>query len=137
MMGLFIVTGPPAAGKSTWVREQLQAGDIVIDFDAIAHTISPNTDLHDHPPHVAHITKSTRSAAIQQAIRFRNLVNVYVIHSTPSDSLMKKYKSLGATTIVIDPGQDVVMQRIEQERPPLMAEVARDWYYKQDAQHIK
>lgn len=35
-MAVTLVTGPPAAGKSTWVRERAARGDLVVDLDEIA-----------------------------------------------------------------------------------------------------
>lgn len=131
-MTLFIVVGPPAAGKSTWVDKNAKPGDITIDFDRLANTLSSsNTGTHDHPPHIIFITKAARKAAIDTAVRFRNLVDVYVIHSTPSASMMIRYKKLGAEVITIDPGEEIVMERIRQERPAVNSQqVADRWYSK-------
>ncbi|WP_165683056.1 AAA family ATPase, partial [Mycobacteroides abscessus] len=47
-MTLYLVTGPPAAGKSTWVRQHAKHGDITIDYDAIASVLTPaGGDPHD------------------------------------------------------------------------------------------
>lgn len=32
---VFLVVGPPASGKSTWCRQRMQPGDVLIDFDVI------------------------------------------------------------------------------------------------------
>lgn len=40
-MTLYLVTGPPAAGKSTWVRKHATHGDITIDYDALATVLTP------------------------------------------------------------------------------------------------
>lgn len=135
-MSLYIVVGPPAAGKSTWVARQAQPGDITIDFDKLANTLSSaNTSTHDHPPHIQFVTQSARRAAIDAAVRFRNLIDVYVIHSRPTDAMMRRYKSLGAEIVTIDPGQEVVMERIKRERPAITEqEVTERWYNKQGKQ---
>jgi hypothetical protein len=35
-----VVTGPPGAGKTTWVQQRAKPGDIVFDFDAIANLVA-------------------------------------------------------------------------------------------------
>ncbi len=37
---LRIINGPPAAGKTTFVREHAQHGDIIIDLDHIANALA-------------------------------------------------------------------------------------------------
>lgn len=54
-MTVYIITGPPAAGKTTWVRDHAKPGDITIDFDTIAATLSPGLprDPLDMPTSIA------------------------------------------------------------------------------------
>lgn len=40
MTKVYIVTGAPGAGKTTFVRKEMREGDLVIDFDAIMSAIS-------------------------------------------------------------------------------------------------
>src|SRR5690606_407861 len=48
---LYVVTGPPASGKSTWVRAHAKPGDVVVDYDILAGALSgaPSGNPHDHP----------------------------------------------------------------------------------------
>lgn len=125
---LTLVIGPPASGKSTWVREQAKPGDIVIDFDALANTITPGDHGHDHLPHIIAVTKAARHAAITEAVKHRKSVGVYIIHSTPSIRLIHKYLYIGAELVIIDPGKETVLKRISNERPVLMQDLANKWY---------
>jgi hypothetical protein len=129
---LYLVTGPPAAGKSTWVRERAKHGDITIDFDALAGSLTPKGDqAHLYPEHVRTVTKAARKAAVDSAVQFARAVNVYVIHSTPTPGQVRHLERLGAETVTIDPGQDIVLERCRRERPAHMLEVARQWYEEQ------
>lgn len=53
-----LVTGPPCSGKTTYVAQHRQPGDIVLDYDAIAQALGSG-DTHDHPksihPYALHV----------------------------------------------------------------------------------
>jgi dephospho-CoA kinase len=128
-MGLIIVTGPPCSGKTTWVRGQARAGDVVVDYDALAHALAaPGADSHDHPRHIKTIAYRARRAAIEEALKHIDRVDVYVIHSQPSADALTRYAEHGARVVTIDPGRDIVMRRITEQRPASMVAVAERWY---------
>lgn len=132
-MALFLVIGPPAAGKSTWVRQHAQPGDVTIDYDALACTLAvPGPDPHDHPDHVKQVTKAARQAAIDTALTLSTTHNVYVIHSTPSATLLAHYQRHGAQVITIDPGYDTVMARAKADRPWRIQQAVKKWYRDHD-----
>lgn len=80
---LYLIIGPPAAGKSTWVREHAKHGDITIDYDALAGALTPPGDKPHHwPAQVKAVTKAARRAAIDTAIQHAATTDVYVIHSS-------------------------------------------------------
>jgi len=126
---LYLVTGPPASGKTTWVREQARHGDIVIDYDTIAAVLTPaGGDPYDMPAHIKAVTKAARQAAIDAATAYANTTDVYLIHSMPSTKLLDHYKARGAQVVTIDPGEDVVIARCKRERPWRMTQAAKQWY---------
>jgi len=133
---LTVVTGPPAAGKSTWVLDHAKPGDIVIDFDRLAVALSGNGgDPHDHPSAVVAVTRAARTAAIDVAIKQANVTDVYVIHSSPGQQRMAQYRILGAKLITVDPGRDVVRQRCKDHQRPVRMFAAIDDWYRQAKQH--
>jgi predicted ATPase len=126
---LYLVIGPPASGKTTWVKQQARHGDIVIDYDAIASVLTPvGGDPYDQPDAVKAVTKAARQAAIDAAVRLSSLVNVYIIHAMPSARLLADYRQRGAQVVTVDPGRDVVMARCKTDRPWRMAQAAKQWY---------
>nr|WP_232491111.1 AAA family ATPase [Mycobacterium dioxanotrophicus] len=129
---IYLVTGPPASGKSTWVREHARPGDITIDFDAIANVLTPpDGKPHKHTPAVQAITKAARQAAIDTALQTAGDHDVYIIHSMPSAATVQRYRDAGAQIVTIDPGQDVVMARCRAERPWQIQQAAKLWYRQQ------
>lgn len=126
---LYLITGPPAAGKSTWVKQRARHGDITIDYDAIANALTPPGDSpHDHPDHVKAVTKAARQAAIDKAIGLAECADVYVIHSMPGGQLLDQYRRRGAQVVVIDPGRATVLRRAKAERPWRMQQAIKEWY---------
>ena len=135
---LYLVIGPPAAGKSTWVKQQAVRGDIVIDFDLLAHALTIDHDgSHEHTDDVKAVTKAARQAAIDKAVSLAQRVDVFLIHSTPSTKLVTRYRQLGAEVIEIDPGIDIVMARAKRERPWWMQQVIKQWYADKAQQRTK
>lgn len=126
---LYLITGPPAAGKSTWVRQQVKPGDITIDYDTIAEALGSTG--HDHPDHVKAVTKAARQAAIDTALTLADDHDVYIIHGMPSRPILNRYRLLGARIITIDPGRDVVLARCKRQRPWQIARAAEEWYVQQ------
>ncbi|WP_329114463.1 hypothetical protein [Streptomyces sp. NBC_01353] len=126
---LYVVTGPPAAGKSSWIQAHATARDIVIDLDLIAVALTgPGAPQWNHDPIVQRVAQRARFAAIEEACQHLDKVDCYLIHTMPSAKAMAKYKRLDAEIKVVDPGRDIVMSRIEAMRSPEMQRVATRWY---------
>jgi adenosyl cobinamide kinase/adenosyl cobinamide phosphate guanylyltransferase len=126
---LYVVTGPPASGKSSWIEAHAKPTDIVIDLDRITSALTgPGApQWSQHPLHLR-VAHRARYAAIDEACQLLDQLDVYLIHTMPSAKHMAKYKRLGARIVVVDPGEAVVTQRIEAMRDPAMRRVASRWY---------
>lgn len=131
---LYVVTGPPAAGKSSWIEARAKATDIVIDLDRIALALAgPGAPHWDHDETLLKVAHRARFAAIDEAVRHRDSVDIYLIHTMPSPKALARYKRLDAKVVTVDPGKDVVMQRVQDMRDPAMQAVASRWYNRQRA----
>jgi len=126
---LIVVTGPPAAGKSSWIKAHAKADDIVIDLDLMALAMAgPGADHHAHTDVLTKVVHRARYAAIDEACRHLDKVDVYVIHTQPSAKARAKYKRLEARIVTVDPGRDIVMARVKAMRQPEMERVVSRWY---------
>jgi len=126
---LHVVTGPPAAGKSSWIKAHAKADDIVIDLDLMALAMAgPGADHHAHGEVLMRVVHRARFAALNEAYQHLDKVDVYVIHTQPSAKTLAKYKRLDARIVTVDPGRDIVMGRIKAMRQPGMERVATRWY---------
>ncbi|MEU0716828.1 AAA family ATPase [Streptomyces lavendulocolor] len=126
---LIVVTGPPAAGKSSWIRAHAKPRDVVIDLDLMALAMAgPGADHHAHDPILLRIVHRARQAAIHEAERHLQDTDVYLIHTMPSTKARAKYKRLGARIVTVDPGEDIVRERVRLMRQPEMEGVVTRWY---------
>lgn len=126
---LIVVTGPPAAGKSSWIRAHATARDVVIDLDLMALAMAgPGADHHAHDPTLLRIVHRARQAAIHEAERHLQTTDVYLIHTMPGAKHRARYKRLGARIVTVDPGEAIVRQRVRDMRQPAMEAVVTRWY---------
>lgn len=126
---LYVITGPPTGGKSAWVQAHAKAQDIVIDLDRITVALSgPSAPHWNQAPLQVRVAQRARYAAIDEALRHLDQLDVYLIHTMPNAKARAKYRRLKARFIVCDPGREVVMQRIRDMRHPELQAVATRWY---------
>ncbi len=126
---LYVVTGPPAAGKSSWIDAHAKPTDVVIDLDRITRALTgPGAPQWNQDPIHLRVAHKARYAAMQEAFEVRDQVDVYLIHTMPSDVWLARYQRLGAEIITVDPGEQVVRERVRAMRSSAMNRVVTRWY---------
>jgi hypothetical protein len=110
---LTVVTGPPCAGKTTYITEHAQPGDITIDYDTLACALgAPAT--HDYPRHVREVTFTARDAAIKAAItEHQHGARVWIIDTAPGKARQRQYDSAGAHMVALTATADVLHARAD------------------------
>lgn len=137
-MALSVVTGPPAGGKTTWVAAHAQPGDVVIDLDRIAQALSPpGAGTHEYGRVLRTIAQRARSAAVTEALRYCQAVEVWIIHTQPTEAQLATYAQHGGRVVVVDPGKDVVMARCDEQRSRSSRSAAEHWYATQGEHHTE
>jgi hypothetical protein len=135
---LYVITGPPAAGKSTWIQAHATPRDIVIDMDRIASALTgPGAPAWNQDTIVQRIAQRARFAAIDEAVKHLDDVDVYLIHTMPGPKALARYRRLRARLVVVDPGEDVVRERVRAMRSDAMDRVVTRWYgqYRRQESH--
>lgn len=125
-----VIVGPPAGGKSSYVRTHAKPGDLVIDLDRIAAALSVGevTDIHDYPQHVRNVAIGARQAAITRALRTRHPCTVWLIHAVPARDQLQQYARLRYRIVTLDPGRTTVEARVRKLRPRDSLKGAALWY---------
>lgn len=105
-----LVCGPPCAGKTTYVAEQANPGDTVLDIDVLAKL---NGSPRDH----GHEGRYYRAAQVEYqalcALVRTSTVPAWVIRGAPEPAARQKLaEACGATrTVVLLPPRDVLYAR--------------------------
>lgn len=127
---VYIVYGPPLAGKSTLVREMMRAGDIVLDIDALweAITYMPS---HVKPDNCRFNVFVLRDNLLEQ-IRTRHgqWCDAWVIGGYPDKYERAKLADrLGAELIFCEATKEECMERLAKSgRPAEWAKYIEDWW---------
>lgn len=128
-MTLYVITGPPCVGKSTWVREHAQQGDIVVDLDRLALAItSEDTPHHAYPPHIRKAAIQLRRQAVVMALMWAKRGDSYVIHAKPPARALNQYRQANAVMVELEAPFDVLMARAKAERPPYIWSTLANWW---------
>lgn len=101
-----LVYGPPGAGKSTYVEQHRQPGDLVVDYDLLGHALG-SPDRHGHQE--LHGTINAARNAVLTKIRRGDTgaPRVWIVSTNPRALEMFPHHE----AVYLDPGHDVSRQR--------------------------
>jgi HK97 family phage prohead protease len=125
MPSINVVVGPPCAGKSTYVKDHAQSGEVVVDYDLIAKALG-SKEAHQSTGSVREVALSARMSAISRINRGID-DDAWIIHTNPNDNMVSEYKKVGAHFILVDPGMDVCLARSKQRNESTESAI-RAWY---------
>lgn len=132
-MSLYVISGPPCAGKSTYAKSHAKPGDMVIDLDRIALSIAAEaTEHHSYPIAIRNTARLMRSAAIPAAIGHARKADVYLIDSKPGTRSRMIYKKHSATFIEMSAPIAILVERCRNERPPWVMQTLLTWWDEPD-----
>lgn len=124
---IHVITGPPCAGKSTYVSEHMKEGDMRVDYDLIATALG-SIDSHAAQGVIKQAAFDAREGAIKAALKDPQQES-WIIHTSPSEDHVKAYEKAEAEFIELDPGKDVCLERAEaDERPRQTFDGIEKWY---------
>lgn len=98
-----IVWGAPLSGKSTYVRDQMVRGDLIVDMDSLNESVS-GCERYDRPDELKAISFLVRDALLEGVrIRAGGWTRAYVIGSYPrKDERERLAARLGAVCVEVE-----------------------------------
>ena len=111
---VYLVYGAPFSGKSQWVKENANEGDLIINLDDIWQCIS-GCERYVKPNRLKAVAFKVRDELIA-AVRYRlgKWCNAYIIGGYAlSSERMRLCKELGAREILIESTEDACVERLE------------------------
>lgn len=115
MPEVYLVCGPPCSGKTTYVREHMKPGDLVVDYDDIARRLGSRRQ-HGHEYKYHRRIEATISRALD-AIKAGKHNRAWVIRSLPEPKHRQALADqLGATVVLLDAPDEVLTERARRRR---------------------
>lgn len=114
-----IVAGAPGSGKTTWVRERAERGDLIVDIDALFSALS-GLAWYDKPNELLPFVMEAREAIIKRLARPSGVGHVWIITSEGRKERLEMMASqLGAGLQVLDVDPYECYRRIsaDEKRP--------------------
>lgn len=113
---VYIVTGAPCSGKTTFAREHMQAGDLLLDIDDIWEIVS-GQPRYTKPSGLKPIVFNLRLAIKEQIAKGAGgWRNAYIIESLPLATDRKReaerYKAHNCEIVTMDATREECLQRL-------------------------
>ena len=127
---VYLVYGSPLSGKSSWVKDNMNYGDLVVDMDSIWQCIS-GQDKYIKPNRLRANVFAIRDSLIDMIrVRRGNWLNAYIIGGYPLISERERLiKSLGAREVFIDtPKEECIRRLASNNRPKEYEKYILDWW---------
>jgi len=129
--GRFVVSGPPASGKSTWIEGRRRPGDLIWDFDVVASAVT-RCEMWNRPPEAVDCVTAMRQAFVEWACSVSTNSQIFVIAGNVRSGEFVSRK-IGAELIVLRTPRVVCIQRIQNDparaaRRAEQLQAVDDWF---------
>lgn len=111
---VYLVYGAPLSGKTTWVQNNMNEGDLIIDIDSIWQCVS-GCNRYVKPNRLKAIVFRLRDSLLD-AVRYRvgKWDNCYIIGGYPLSSERDRLcRELGAREVFIESSKEDCIERLE------------------------
>lgn len=114
MTRVYLVTGAPCSGKSTYVKANMSKGDLVFDLDEIVKALSFGK-LHDNNPMLIDYALEIRDLILYKLETEQDIDTAWIIATNIKNILNQNY-FIDFEIIEINTGEQECMRRL-QENP--------------------
>lgn len=111
---VYIIYGPPLAGKTSYVAEAKAPGDLILDIDSIWQAIS-GEPRYEKPGRLNAVVFAVRDKLLE-AVKYRlgKWNNAWIIGGYPNGAERERLaKELGAREVLLNPGRAECIARLE------------------------
>lgn len=111
---IFLVYGSPFAGKATWVKQNAESGDLIVNIDNIWQCVS-GLKKYEKPPCLNAIVFGVRDYLMDSVkVRRGRWNNAYIVGGFPLINERERLvKELGAREIYIESSREECLTRLE------------------------
>lgn len=129
---VYLVYGSPLSGKSSYVKEAMAEGDLIVDMDSIWQCVS-GCDRYVKPNRLRSVVFAVRDNLLESvAYRRGKWLNAYVIGGYPYQAERERLiDKLGAREVFIDTDKETCLSRLEESEDRDNAEWTKyinDWW---------
>ena len=112
---VILVCGPPGSGKTTYVREQMAAGDVVVDLDTIIMALT-NQPMYHKPPGTVALAIAARDGILRRLEMDADVSRAWVILTAPRAKERRELADrLKAKVIVFEVSEQECVARIARD----------------------
>lgn len=110
-----VVCGPPGAGKSTYVKDRMKWGDLVLDLDELYRALS-GLPQHDHPDCLVPFALAARDAIINKLAEPSDVRHAWIIMGGAKRAERNEVReTLKAEIIILEVPTEECLRRIMQD----------------------
>lgn len=110
-----LVCGPPGSGKTTYVRERAQRGDLILDLDALMSALS-GQPWYEAPREILPFALAARDAVLERLNHPHGVRKVWVISSLANKADRERLRQrLNAESVMLDVPPEECLRRIAQD----------------------
>ncbi len=131
---VYIVYGPPCAGKNTWVKENSDPDDLIVDIDRLYAAIRcESCGAFEKPNAIKNNAFALRDVLFDNIkTRYGRWQNAYIIGGYPLKAERERLETrLSATSIFIDTPKEICLERAK-DKPSEWKGYVLDWFERYD-----
>lgn len=116
MRQVYLVYGAPLSGKTSWVKDNAQEGDLIIDMDNIWQAIS-GLDRYQKPARLKSVAFKVRDTLLDSVkYRLGKWDNAYIIGGYPLSSERERIcNDMGAREVFVEATREECINRLESD----------------------